>query len=63
VNASVASATVAGDALIPQADGEMAIQDGTTDMKVVAIAEEADASNLADVLFDGVYGFGWDVTT
>jgi hypothetical protein len=63
VLAQVATATVAGTALIPNADGEMDVAAGTADCKVVAISEEVDDANEAMVLFDGVYGFGWDVTS
>lgn len=63
VNAAVASATVAGTALVATADGEMTVAAGTGDSKVIAIAEEADTSNLANVLFDGINGFGADVVT
>lgn len=63
VNAAVASATVAGTALVANADGEMDVTAGTADAKVLALAEGADVSNLADVLFDGVHGFGADVAT
>lgn len=61
--AKVAAATVAGTALVANADGEMDVQAGTGDSKVIAIAEEADTANLAAVLFDGMNGFGWDVTS
>jgi len=63
VVAAVAAATVAGTALVANADGEMDVTAGTADAKVIAIAEEADVSNLASVLFDGVHGFGADVAT
>lgn len=63
VNAAVASACATGDAFVANADGEMDIAAGTSDAKVIAIAEEADTSNLADVLFDGIHGFGADVTS
>ena len=61
--AKVAAATVAGSLLVGNADGEMDIAAGTGDSKVLAIAEGADVSNQAAVLFDGIAGFGWDVTT
>lgn len=63
VNAAVASATVAGTALVANADGEMDVAAGTGDSKILAIAEAADAANLADVLFDGIHGFGADIAT
>ena len=63
VNAAVAAATVAGTALVANADGELDVTAGTADAKVIAIAEEADTANLADVLFDGINGFGADITT
>ncbi len=63
VNAAVATATVVGTALVPAANGELVVADGTLDAKVVAISEEIDVSNLANVLFDGIHGFGWDTTT
>ena len=61
--AKVASATAAGSLLVGNADGEMDIAAGTGDSKVLAIAEGADTANQAAVLFDGVNGFAWDVTT
>lgn len=61
--AKVAAATVAGSLLVGNADGEMDIAAGTGDSKVLAIAEGADTANQAPVLFDGLAGFGWDVTT
>ena len=65
VNARVAAACVAGSALMPAANGEMLIRTGASDGKIVAIAETDDATvtNYADVLFDGIHGFGWDVVT
>ncbi len=63
VNAAVATACVAGTCLVANADGELDVTAGTADAKVLAIAEEADTSNLADVLFDGVHGFGMDTAT
>lgn len=63
VNAAVATATVAGTALVANADGEMDVTAGTGDSKVLGLAEGADVSNLADILFDGVHGFGMDTAT
>jgi hypothetical protein len=65
VNAKVAAACVAGSVLMPAADGTMIIRTGATDGKIVAIAETDDSAvtNYADVLFDGIQGFGWDVVT
>ncbi len=60
---AVATATVAGDCLTPANNGELVIATGATDLKIVAIAEGVDASNLGPVLFDGIHGFGWDVAT
>ena len=60
VNANVDGATAVGDALIPAADKQLDVATGSSELKVVAIAEEADASNIASVLFDGIHGFGKD---
>lgn len=62
-SALAATAVVAGDALVANADGEMDIAAGTADAKVIAIAEAVDVSNVTPVLFDGIYGFGADVAT
>lgn len=63
VTAAVASATDAGTALVANADGELDVTAGTADAKVLAIAEGADVSNLATVLFNGLTGFGMDTAT
>ena len=65
VNAKVHADTAAGSVLMPAADGTMIIRTGATDGKLVAIAETDDSAvtNYADVLFDGIHGFGWDVVT
>ena len=63
VTASVATLTDTGDALVAAADHEMVIADGTTDQRIMAIAESADTANLAPVLFDGINGFGEDTAT
>ena len=64
VGANVDGSTTEGDYLVPQAgSGQLALADTTTPTqgKIVAIAREADASNLADVVFNGIEGFGQDV--
>lgn len=53
--------TVLGSALVPAADGEGDLATGGTNLKVIALACEADTSNLAKVWFDGIHGFGNDV--
>lgn len=63
VNAAVATATVAGTTLIANADGELDVSTEASDSKVIGIAEAADVSNLGDILFDGIHGFGADVAT
>jgi hypothetical protein len=61
VNMNVDGATVAGSALVPAADGQGDVATGGTNLKIIAIALEADASNIAEVLLNGVEGFGNDV--
>jgi len=65
VNAKVHADTVAGSALMPAADGTMILRTGASDGKIVAIAETDDSAvtNYADVVFNGIEGFGWDVVT
>lgn len=55
--------TVQGSALVPAADGEGDLTTGGTNFKVIALALEADTSNIANVWFDGINGFGNDVGT
>lgn len=56
---NVVGTTVAGSYLTA-ADGsnQLVVATGTGNLKVLAIAEEADASNIATCLFDGIHGFG-----
>jgi len=63
VSANVDGSTGVGAALVPAADGQLDLAAGTADCKVVAIAEEADASNVAMVIFDGIHGFGADIVS
>ena len=58
---NVDGATAAGSCLVPAADGQGDVSTGGTNLKVIAIALEADTSNIATVLFDGWSGFGNDV--
>ncbi len=57
VNANVDGSTVAGSLLVPAVDGQLDLA-GTTGFKVVGIALAADASSFANILFDGISGFG-----
>lgn len=63
VTANVDVAVVAGSKLIPATDNQFDVSTGATGYKIVGIALEADASNLADILFDGINGFGQDGDT
>jgi hypothetical protein len=61
--ARVNAATVAGSCLVPVAGSfemGLAAQGAATNKKIVGIALEADAANLAAIIFDGIYGFGMD---
>lgn len=58
---NVDGATVKGSCLVPAADGQGDVATGGTNFKVIAIALEADTSNVSKVLFDGLAGFGNDV--
>lgn len=55
------SSTAKGSSLVPAADGEGDLATGGTNLKVIALALEADTSNIANVWFDGLTGFGNDV--
>lgn len=62
VNANVDGACAAGKALIAATDGQLDPTTGGTNKKVIAIGLMADSpTNFADVVFDGISGFGNDV--
>lgn len=62
VNANIEAAITVGQATIPATDGRLDIATGGSNKKVIAIALAADSpTNFADVLFDGINGFGQDV--
>lgn len=60
VNASVAAATVSGTLLVANADTEMDVA-GTNGDKILGIALEAATSTLADIWFNGIHGFGYEL--
>lgn len=58
---NVDSATAAGSCIVPATNGQGDVATGGTNLKIIAISLEADASNLAKVWLNGVEGFGTDV--
>lgn len=58
---AVASATVAGDSMTPATTSELTVSLTSSELPILAIALEADTSNLALCLFDGLNKFGTDV--
>jgi hypothetical protein len=58
---NVASAVVAGDALNPATDNQLVVTITSSELPILALALEADVSNLALCLFDGLNKFGVDI--
>lgn len=63
VVANVDSGCDVSKALLPATDGQLDPSTGGSGKKIIAIGLEADTSNLATVLFDGINGFGADGAT
>jgi hypothetical protein len=63
VNMNVEAAVVKGSCIVPATDGRGDLATGGTNLKIIAIALEDDSvvTNFADVIFNGVEGFGNDV--
>tara|TARA_R100000458_G_C8076116_1_gene112843 strand:- start:59 stop:529 length:471 start_codon:yes stop_codon:yes gene_type:complete len=55
----VDSSTAIATPLVPAADGELDVA-GTSKLKIVGIALDADTSNYSTVYFDGINGMGLD---
>ena len=63
VPCNVPAACVAGSTMVPQSGAsadQLLITTGGTLSKIIAIGLEADVSNIATCIFDGISGFGAD---
>jgi hypothetical protein len=61
VNMNTSTDTIRGSGLVGATSGAGVLASGVTNLKILAIALEADTSGFADVWFDGINGFGSDV--